>query len=240
MVTESKTARSPWHLAALVGSLVFPTLLTLAYFDLLQPPYQNPVYLVGKIIQFAFPAVWVAVVLQERIRLTRPAGAGILLGLAFGASILVATLMLYHWVLEPLGVFAGPDEVVRQKIQERGIDTVWKYAGFGVFYAVAHSLLEEYYWRWFVFRQLTRYLRIGPAILISSFGFMAHHVVLMKSFFGWGSAWTYLFSLAVAIGGFVWAWLYNRSQSLYGPWGSHLLVDAAIFLVGYEIARPLF
>lgn len=248
MVTERKPAGSPWYRAVLIASLVFPTLLTLAYFDWLEPPYQNPVYLIGKIIQFAFPMVWVALVLREKIAWQRPSGAGVLLGLAFGAVILVAALLLYHWVLKP--VFTGPDEIVRLKIRERGIDTAWKYGAFGVFYAIAHSLLEEYYWRWFVFRKWAESLsgagfqdksvRVWPAMFLSSLGFMAHHVVLMKTFFGWASPWTYLFSLAVAIGGLVWAWLYHRSQSLCGPWWSHSLVDAAIFLVGFDIARPLF
>jgi len=43
----------------------------------------------------------------------------------------------------------------------------------------------------------------------------------------------------VAIGGAVWAWIYARSDSLYGPWMSHCCVDAAIFLLGYELAREL-
>jgi uncharacterized protein len=53
------------------------------------------------------------------------------------------------------------------------------------------------------------------------------------------SPWTWLFSLSVAVGGAFWAWLYQRTGSLYGPWLSHLLVDAAIFLVGYDLASDL-
>jgi membrane protease YdiL (CAAX protease family) len=68
---------------------------------------------------------------------------------------------------------------------------------------------------------------------------MAHHVILLATYFGWSSPWTYAFSLAVAVGGAVWAWLYERSGSLVGPWLSHLVVDAAIFLVGYDLARDL-
>jgi membrane protease YdiL (CAAX protease family) len=39
----------------------------------------------------------------------------------------------------------------------------------------------------------------------------------------------------VAAGGAVWAWVYHRSGSLLGPWLSHMLVDAGIFLVGYQM-----
>ena len=66
---------------------------------------------------------------------------------------------------------------------------------------------------------------------------MAHHVLVLATFFGWTSPATYLFSLAIAVGAAVWAWLYARTDSIYGPWLSHLLVDAGIFLIGYDMVR---
>ena len=72
-------------------------------------------------------------------------------------------------------------------------------------------------------------------MLISSLGFMAHHVIVLGFYFGWHSPWVYLLSLAVAIGGAFWAWLYDRTGSLAGPWLSHMLVDAGIFAVGYRM-----
>jgi hypothetical protein len=41
----------------------------------------------------------------------------------------------------------------------------------------------------------------------------------------------------VAAGGAFWAWLYQRSGSLVGPWLGHLLADAAIFTVGWQLVR---
>jgi membrane protease YdiL (CAAX protease family) len=81
---------------------------------------------------------------------------------------------------------------------------------------------------------------LQTSVLVSSLGFMAHHVIILAMYFGWASWATCLFSLAIAIGGAVWAWLYERSESLVGPWLSHLLVDAAIFVIGYDLARELF
>jgi membrane protease YdiL (CAAX protease family) len=48
-----------------------------------------------------------------------------------------------------------------------------------------------------------------------------------------------VFSLAVAVGGAVWAWLYDFSRSLIGPWLSHMLVDIGIFVIGYDLARDI-
>jgi membrane protease YdiL (CAAX protease family) len=49
-----------------------------------------------------------------------------------------------------------------------------------------------------------------------------------------------LFASGVAVGGAVWAWIYHQSRSLYGPWLSHCIVDAAVFLVGFDLVREQF
>jgi membrane protease YdiL (CAAX protease family) len=146
---------------------------------------------------------------------------------------------LYLGWFRSSSALAGLEAQAVTKVRDLGLDRWWKYAATGVFYALAHSLLEEYYWRWFVFGQLRRYGSLGMAIGISSLGFMAHHVVLLMTFFGWQSPLTYLFALAVAVGGAVWAWLYASSRSLVGPWLSHMLVDLAIFVIGYDLVRTL-
>ena len=114
------------------------------------------------------------------------------------------------------------------------------YILFGLFVSLIHSFMEEYYWRWFVFGQLRRLAPAGVAIFVSGIGFMLHHVVILSTYFGWWSLPSVGFSLAVAVGGFVWAWLYHRTGSLYGPWLSHLLVDMAIFVIGYDLVGGHF
>ncbi|MBI2479595.1 MAG: CPBP family intramembrane metalloprotease [Planctomycetia bacterium] len=236
-------ASSRANLAAIVFAIVFPTIVTLAYFVVLagQPAaLQQSAYAVGKIIQFGFPAFWVFVVLREKVGCSFPTRRGI--GIGFGFGLLIATAMLglaLLW-LKPIGFFDQPSVAIRAKIQDLGLNTVAKYAAAGLFYAVCHSLMEEYYWRWFVFRRLRDFVPVSTAIAISSLGFMTHHVILLAVFFGWTSPATYMFSASVAVGGAVWAWIYQRSDSLYGPWLSHMLVDAAIFTTGYDLARDLF
>jgi len=268
------------HGAAVVFAMVFPTVVTLAYFVLLAgfpAGLQQAVYLVGKTIQFTFPALAVVILLARRhggdpspatmggrlslrdvlrlqvrrvrlrfVQLVRPRSRWfgrnvkfLVLGLGFGLLVLAAMVGLYQGVWKTGELFAGAGQEIRGKIVDLGIDRLWIYAAVGVFYATCHSGLEEYYWRWFVFGQLRHRLQPASAIAVSSLAFMAHHVILLATYFGWSSPWTYAFSLAVAVGGAVWAWLYERSGSLAGPWLSHLIVDAAIFLVGYDVARDL-
>ena len=228
---------------AVVLAIVFPTLVTLVYFVWLSDytTAKQISYAVGKVLQFGLPLVWVFLIQRQPASWPLRGSRGIGLGLAFGALVVAAMFALYWWYLRPSGFFTDSikDEVV-DKISTFGINQLWQYAALGIFYTLVHSLLEEYYWRWFVFGQLRKLLPLTPAIIISSLGFMAHHVVLLAVYFGWDSPATYLFSLCIAIGGAIWAWLYAHTNSLLGPWLSHLLVDAAIFAIGYDLARELF
>lgn len=220
-------------------AIVLPTLVTWLYFEAFaaSPTATKIAFGIGKAIQFALPVVWVFLVQRQRVRVTWPKRDGLLLGAMFGAAVSAAMLALYYFVLGPRGFFTGPAEEVRQKVAEFGVKTVASFAVMGLFYSLVHSLLEEYYWRWFVFGQLRNQIPLWPAIAISSIGFTLHHILVLARYFGWNSPATWLFVAGIAIGGAAWAWLYNRTQSLYGPWISHLMVDAAIFWIGYDLVR---
>ncbi len=226
-----------------LSALVFPSLVTWLYFVVLADhpaAVQQTAYSIGKGLQFVFPVVWFLAVQRQRLQFRLPGRKGLAESIGFGVFIMVAMLILFQAWLLPAGYMDAPREEVRQKILGFGADTLLKYIALGVFYSLCHSFLEEYYWRWFVFGQLRRLIPLWPAVAVSSLGFMAHHVIVLATFFGWSSPATYLFSSAVAIGGAVWAWLYHRGESLYGPWLSHLFVDAGIFTIGYLMVRDLF
>ena len=224
-------------------AMVLPSFVTLLYFVALagtNESIQQFAYAIGKSIQFALPIVWVGLICRERLGWPVPTTRGLAGGFGFGLLVLVAMMLLYHHVLQPLGVFTSAAVEVRAKVMGLGISSLPRYVAVAVFYSLCHSLLEEYYWRWFVFGRLRGLLSLWPAIGVSSLAFMMHHVILLATYFGWLSPWTYLLSLGVAVGGIFWAWLYHRSGSLYGPWLSHLLIDAAIFVVGYDLVSDLF
>jgi uncharacterized protein len=252
--------RSSW--GVILGALTFPTLITWIYFVALKGSpagIQQGAYSVGKLVQFVFPIIWVwrtkpqelaagIFFLRRFFRFSgdaRPSqtrqlrGSDIGIGLAFGLFIGLAAWALYTFGLKPMGLFTAAQEQVRAKVSGMGIDSLGKYAALGLFYALFHSFLEEYYWRWFVFREVRSRCALIPAMIISGTGFMLHHIIVLATFFGWYSPATWLFSLCVAVGGMFWGWLYERSQSLVGPWMSHCLVDAAIFLVGYDLIRDV-
>lgn len=222
---------------ALLFACCFPTILTWVYFVVLAGGagrFQQIAYTTGKTIQFAFPIVWVWLVTRQPLEM-RFSGKG--MGSAIGFGGLVLAVMLSGWFagLRELSFFDSPAAEIRAKVFGVGITLPWHFVVLGVFYSLCHSFLEEYYWRWFVFRQVRRNRSLGLSVAVSSIGFMAHHVVVLATYFGWGSPVTWGFSFCVAFGGGVWAWIYDRGDSILAPWISHLLVDAAIFIVGYDM-----
>jgi membrane protease YdiL (CAAX protease family) len=221
-------------------ALVYPAIITWVYFVVAgkySTGTQQTLYLVVKSIQFAFPIFWVWFVLKEPLRTGRATPKGLFLGAAFSVLVVGAGWLLFDRALRDFAVFSSASALIRGKIGGFGIDSVWKYAVLAGFYSLFHSLLEEYYWRWFVFRQLRRLVPLWPAIIVSALGFMGHHVIVLHEFFKEAPGLAWALSSAVALGGAFWAWLYERTGSIFGPWLSHLLIDAGIFWIGYDLIR---
>ena len=159
------------------------------------------------------------------------------LAIGFGLIIMAGTFGLYFLVLKQSGLFDGTAEKLAAWLAKFHANTPEFFLVMALFISVLHSLLEEYYWRWFVLGRLRRYLPLGVALVIGSLAFMAHHVFVLAYYFP-GRFWLAAvpFSLCVAAGGLVWGWLYARYQNLYATWLSHIMADAAFMIVGYDMA----
>ncbi len=225
----------------LVFAMLFPAFITWGYFVLAErfaTGTQQKIYLIVKIIQFAFPAVWTYFALHEPLRTRQPTLKGVLMGIAFGCVVAGAGIVVFNAYLRGTPTFASAAELMQRKIGAFGINSAAKYFVLASFYSLFHSLLEEYYWRWFVFQQLERVAPLGIAIAISGLAFTLHHIVVLAVYFQ-GQPWLIAtFASAIAIGGFFWAWLYHRSGSIFDTWLSHLLIDAGLFFgVGYQLLQ---
>lgn len=223
---------------ALSVALVYPSLLTLVYFVWLEgvsSALQQAAYGIGKTIQFVLPLAWVGLYCREALRWPAFNRGGVLGGIGFGVLVVGGMFALYFGWFKSAGTFAAAGGAIVQRLSGIGISSPIAYAAMALCYSLLHSLLEEYYWRWFVFGRLERLISLWPAIVVSSLAFMSHHVIVLGLYFGWANPWTYFFSLATAVGGAFWAWLYDRSGSIYAPWASHLLIDAGIFAIGYDL-----
>jgi membrane protease YdiL (CAAX protease family) len=271
---------------ALLFAMIFPTVAAWSYFLGLASsgpnvnPQQQAAYVLGKIVQFSFPLVFLIFLgWRSRARragrkrsysehapvgemaasskdwevsldsgwrdprwlqVTRPHFSGLKPALIFGGVVAVLMLGVYFGVLRGSSLLAQTPGRLQHKLQEVNMATPGRYAALAVFVVAVHSLLEEYYWRWFVFGGMRQFLALVPALAVSSLAFMAHHVIVLYVYLPDKFLTAVLpFALAIAVGGGVWAWLYERSGSLLSPWLSHVLVDAAIFAIGWDLLWPI-
>jgi membrane protease YdiL (CAAX protease family) len=83
---------------------------------------------------------------------------------------------------------------------------------------------------------LRRVVSVPRAAALSSVAFMVPHVYALATFLGPEQVTAIVvFTLCTGGGSAVWCWLYQRSGSLYAPWLSHVVVDGALFVVGFDL-----
>lgn len=226
--------------ALLVAGLIVPTIVTAVYFVGLGGAaaiWQQLAYGVGKGVQFLLPVAWRATMPQTQSSQAK-IGFGTDLAVGAGIGLAIATGMLgfhFAWLREWFAT-SGVTEAVRNKMASIGVSSPVALIALGVFYSIVHSGLEEYYWRWFAFQGLRRTQSVGVAVAVSCVAFAAHHVLILGQFFGMANPFTWLLSAAVACGGIIWAIQYQKTGRLAGCWLSHGIVDAAIFVVGFDMA----
>jgi hypothetical protein len=187
-------------------------------------------YVLSKVWILALPLLWLKLVERQPFSWS-PArkggfGTGIALGLAISAAI-----VLGYWLIGRHYIDAA---MLRDAVNANGIGHPAVYIAFTFGYlSLVNALLEEYVWRWFVFRQCEKLVGGPAAVICSALFFTIHHVLALHAQMGWVP--TVLGSAGVFIGGAVWSWCYLRFRSVWPGYVSHLIVDFAVFGVGWWI-----
>lgn len=193
-------------------------------------PVGKVVFIAGKIWVALLPLLWLHWVERSRLSWSPPRQGGFGVSLASGA--VLAGIILAAWfaaeetgLLDSAGV---ADRAARTGLSHRGL-----YILGALYWITLNSLMEEYVWRWFVFRKFETLFGGRPAVLAAALGFTLHHVIALAAQFGWQA--TVAGSLGVFLGGVTWSWLYLRYRSVWLCYLSHAMVDVPIFLIGYGL-----
>jgi hypothetical protein len=222
--------RADWLLPL---AMVFPTLAAWLYFVQLEgTALAKPTYFVSKLLQLAIPLAWLLWARRRPAHLLGRSGVGS--GLATGAFFAAGILGAWYWVLRGTELSAQATERIEVKIADFGIATPLSYLGMALGLSLVHSLFEEFYWRWFVFRRLTAYLPAPVAAALGSLAFTSHHVIVLAAYAPPGRFWSHAVPAAgaVCLGGLLWCYLFQRHHNLTAPWISHILVDLALMGTG--------
>ena len=226
---------SPRRRAALALALLVPapSLGSLAAFVWPQGASGQSVYLACKAWIALLPLAWLLRVERGRPSLSplapRRRRAGLLAGLALGLA--MAAVILGVW-------FGGGSELVdvgrlRAAEEAAGLTSAPRYLAFSLYIVLVNSLLEEYVWRWFCFRQCELLVGRALGVLLSAACFTAHHVIVFCVQMDPPAA--ALASLGVFLAGCAWSICYGRFRSIWPGYLSHALADVAGLWIGWRI-----
>lgn len=229
IATQQRRKRAVIGLAVIVGAACFGVLAGMWWW----PGGAGPaIYFLCKVVLVITPVLWLRFVEKRPLGLSplreggwRWMGIGLGLGLAIGAAILMTWQLIgQQWI---------DVDRMRDAFVAIGLGTVERYIVFVAGVTLFNALMEEYVWRWFVFRRCEEALGPGhstTAVLFAAILFTAHHVIALKVHFGWGP--TALASVGVFLGGVIWSWLYLRSRSIWPGYVSHVAANVAMFIAG--------
>jgi len=182
-----------------------------------------------KVWLVALPLLWVVLVDKDRLAWSKPTqggfGAALLLGVALSAVIAAVNALLGPRLIDP--------QAMKDMAKQVGLADPRVYVAGAAYWVFVNSLLEEYVWRWFVFRKCEVLMPSRVAALASAFAFTLHHIVALQVYFS-GPV-TALTSTGVFIGGAVWSWCYLKYRSIWPCWLSHAVVDVTIFVIGWRL-----
>lgn len=186
-------------------------------------------YGVCKLLLIALPLGWLLWVDKGKLSWSKPQrggfGVAALLGLMICGIVLAAYWLIGRAWIDP--------EQVRQAALRNGIGTPLRYLAFSAYVFLINAALEEYVWRWFVFRKCEVLIGGLRAVGLSALLFTVHHVVALRAQFGWDV--TLLASAGIFVGGAMWSWCYLKYRSIWPGYLSHLIVDVAVFIIGWQI-----
>ncbi len=231
MIDNSNNTKRKW---VTIPAMLIPFAASFFYFVLFPGTvFGNSFYTGTKVFITLWPIVAVAWILKERFvdkGLQRQHGISILTGTVFGLT--TAGLLVFLIKATPMHdvVFDHSAQIVKMIC---GLGVEEHFLLFIIFLSVLHSAMEEFFWRWFVFGQLRKFISTSAAHTFAAIGFASHHVVILSQFFPFG--WALALGICVGIGGAVWSVIYQKTNSLVGSWLSHMIVDFAIMWVGWVL-----
>ena len=192
-------------------------------------PVGKGLFTVAKLWLLAFPAAWYLLVEKGKPSWSPPHHGGLAVG-AVSGIVVSAIIVAGAWVVGVQHMDLAP---LRAEVREMGLNTAVPYLAGAAGWTFVNSLMEEYVYRWFIFRQCETLMKGTAAVFASAAIFTAHHIIAVGQYLD--PALAILASAGVFAGGLMWSWLYLRYRSIWPCWISHVLADIAVFGIGWYV-----
>ncbi|MBQ7012790.1 MAG: CPBP family intramembrane metalloprotease [Oscillospiraceae bacterium] len=156
--------------------------------------------------------------------------SGILLPLLLGGGVFGVILAAYA-IFRNVFDFSG---IAASLSQNAGVSRE-NFMFVALYISFANSLLEEFFFRGFLFVNLKESLSRRWAYLISAFAFAMYHVAMM---IGWFSFLPFfLCMIGLAAGGMIFAYMNEKQGSVYASWLVHMCANFAINTIGFLLMK---
>lgn len=186
------------------------------------------IWVIAKIWLLLLPVVWLLYIDKGKLSWSPTNRKGVVAGLLWSIPFAIIIYGTFWLAKSELDLSNS-----KELIEELGLSSPARFLIFASAMSLGNSLMEEYVWRWFVFSKFKLLLGVWPAIFLSAFFFTVHHIVIMWTF---GSLWlVFIGSIGLFTGAIIWAWLYNRYNSIWPGWICHVAADAAIMWITWWI-----
>jgi uncharacterized protein len=209
---------APAQAIGVVASLGFPG------------PIGRTISVLSYVWMLVFPWWWTRRVEGRSLTIRRPQRAELVAGLVLGGAMFAVIVGAYSWV----GHTWLDAAFIRKTAATIKLTSYSTFLLFGFYFTFVNSLVEEYFWRWFIDRQCRILLTKYPATLLSAALFTFHHVLILKFYAPDGRV-VILGSLGVFVAGLIWSICARQTKSLWVSYLSHLLADAALHLVAARL-----
>lgn len=151
---------------------------------------------------------------------------GFLAALGLGAAV-YAVILGGYFLVRPFFDFSG---IAGKLTENAGVDAD-NFLFVALYISFVNSLLEEFFFRGFVFTNLKRLGSRGFAYWFSALTFALYHVAMMT---GWFSPALFLLVMAgLTIGGILFNYLNERLNCVYVSWLVHMFANFAINTIGF-------
>lgn len=225
--TPRNTYRYGWWL--LLFWLMFPALATWTSFTLQWWP--QVLYPLSKVVLIVAPLVFWWCKGGSISRLGARAGifktrgvVGLASGVVFGGIIYCAWLFAFQGQLDGGNI----------KTKLTALKLLEHYWSVAIFIALANSLLEEWYWRGFVYDQLVQSNLSSYAIVgVGGVGFGLHHYFTLIVYFPLSI--TLFFTFVTMVAGSSWSLMRIKGVSLIDCYISHIVADFALLWIGWQL-----
>lgn len=229
----TRSSKSRRALLALVLTAPATTVGSLAAYVFLPGATGQGIYMAARAWIALAPLVWLLWIARERISwsgLPRESRREAWLGAgAISLAVLVVVFGGYALVGERL----LDADALRRSVETSGIGTPLRFVVAALAISFVNSLLEEYFWRWFVFRRCAELVGEPRAVPLAAALFTSHHVVTFCVLFGAQAG--LAASLAVFVAGCVWSLCYLRWRSIWPGWWTHVVADLAGIAIGVQV-----